>query len=145
MIHPRWVGLGYGQAIMLFLALSYYNTLLAYSLIYVAGSLFHPLPWAEHSASYWNDEVLNSYDGDYDGVGLGPVQWKIAVALLVVWIVVYLSLAFGKDILTKVTWVTVVGPVVMLLILLARALTLDGASDGIEFYRHWKVRRRCFG
>lgn len=133
-IHPRWAGLGFGQAIMLFLCLSYYNLLLAYSMIYVAGSLLDPLPWAGDSGKYWQQDVLNSYGGDYDGQGLGPVQWKLAAALLFVWTVVYLSLAFGKEILAKVTWVTVVGPIVMLVVLLVRAVTLDGAHDGIEFY-----------
>jgi SNF family Na+-dependent transporter len=77
--------------------------------------------------------VLKGYD-DYAGKGLGPVQWKLALALLVVWLIVFASLAFGKKILTKVTWVTVVGPIVMLVVLLLRSVTLEGAGDGIEFY-----------
>lgn len=133
-IQPRWAGLGLAQVIMLFMCLSYYNTLLAYSIIYIGGSLVDPLPWAGDSARYWHEDVLNSYNGEYDGHLLGPVQWKIAVALLLVWAIVCVSIVFGKEMLAKVTWVTVVGPIVMLFVLLARAVTLDGASDGIEFY-----------
>ncbi|CAE8696336.1 unnamed protein product [Polarella glacialis] len=133
MIHPRWDGLGYGQALILLLVMAYYNVLLAYAIIYIAGSLVDPLPWADDSKNYFNVEVLNGYD-DYAGKGLGPVQWKLALALLVVWLIVFASLAFGKKILTKVTWVTVVGPIVMLVVLVLRSVTLDGAGDGIEFY-----------
>lgn len=133
-IHPRWTGLGYGQAFLLFFALSYYNILLAYSVIYTAGSLAEPLPWAQDSEAYWLNTVLNSYGGDYEGRGFGPVQWRLALALLFVWAVVFASLAFGKEILAKVTWVTVVGPCVLLFVVLCRALTLEGAGDGIRFY-----------
>ncbi|CAE8623352.1 unnamed protein product [Polarella glacialis] len=133
MIPPRWDGLAYGQALILLLVMAYYNVLLAYAIIYIAGSLVDPLPWAADSKNYFNAEVLNGYD-DYIDKGLGPVQWKLALALLVVWLIVFASLAFGKKILTKVTWVTVVGPIVMLVVLLIRSVTLDGAADGIKFY-----------
>jgi len=133
-IHPRWKGLAYGQAFMLFMALGYYNILLAYSCIYIIGSLSDPLPWNDDSTSYWNDDVLNNYGGDYSGKDFGPVQWKIAVALLAVWVIVFFAVAFGKRVLSKVTWVTVVGPIVMLFVLLIRAVALDGAADGMKFY-----------
>lgn len=134
MIHPRWTGLGYGQVALLFFALSYYNVLLVYAVVYTAGSLVTPLPWAADSVGYWQNTVLNNFGGDYEGQGLGPVQWRLAVGLLFVWVTVFLSLAFGKEVLAKVTWVTVVGPIVMLAILLSRVLFLEGAGDGIQFY-----------
>mmetsp|Transcript_74076 Transcript_74076/g.205814 ORF Transcript_74076/g.205814 Transcript_74076/m.205814 type:complete len:599 (-) Transcript_74076:37-1833(-) len=134
MIHPRWTGLGAGQGVMLLIVLGYYNVLLAYACVYVIGSLSDPLPWAANSTSYWQNDVLNNYDKNYDGVGFGGVQWNLAIALLVVWLIVFFSVAFGKDVLAKVTWVTVVGPVVMLFVLLIRAVFLDGAADGIKFY-----------
>jgi len=135
-IHSRWAGLGYGQAVLLLFCLSYYNMLLVYSLVYTAGSLQTPLPWAADvgSGSYWTGTVLNNFGGDYDGRGLGALQWKLVLGLLVVWIFVFLSLAFGKEVLAKVTWVTVVGPIVMLAVLLCRVLFLEGAADGIKFY-----------
>jgi SNF family Na+-dependent transporter len=134
MIHPRWAGVGYSQAVMLFFCLGYYNVLLAYAVIYIAGSLFDPLPWAANSARYWKEDVLNSFGGDYEGAGFGGIQWNIALALLVVWVIIFFSVAFGKRILAKVTWVTVLGPIIMLIVLLIRTVTLDGAVDGIQFY-----------
>jgi SNF family Na+-dependent transporter len=47
---------------------------------------------------------------------------------------VFFSVAFGKHVLARITWVTVVLPVVLLTILLARVVMLEGAKDGLEFY-----------
>lgn len=133
-IHLRWLGLAYGQALMLFLILSYYNVLISYACIYIIGSLSTPLPWDEDSSRYFHDHVLNSYGDDYDGRSLGAIQGKIALALLSVWVIVFFSMAFGKHFLAKVTWVTVVGPAALLCVLLLRTTTLDGARDGLVFY-----------
>ena len=146
-IRPRWRSIGYAQALMLFYALAYYNVLIAYAAIYMIGSLVSPLPWSEEavdaaaaaaankSASeyYWSHEVLNEY-GSLEGHGLGPVQPRLAGSLLCVWLVVFVSLVFGKQILAKITWVTVVGPVILLLVLLVQTTRLEGASDGVAYY-----------
>eukprot|EP00929_Paragymnodinium_shiwhaense_P059041 TRINITY_DN29558_c0_g1_i1.p1 TRINITY_DN29558_c0_g1~~TRINITY_DN29558_c0_g1_i1.p1 ORF type:complete len:639 (-),score=145.59 TRINITY_DN29558_c0_g1_i1:322-2238(-) len=134
MIHPRWVGLGWGQAICLFFALSYYNVLLAYSCIYIASSMFSPLLWAEDSTAYWRDSILNAVQEGEDQPGLGAIQWHLVAALFVVWLMVFFALAFGKKILEKVTWVTVVGPIVLLIVLLVRTAFLPGAAEGVAFY-----------
>jgi len=131
MIRPRWVGLGYGQGVMIFLTIAYYNVVLAYSCVYIAGSLSTPVPWTDNTRVYWKDSVLNQQDAD---MGLGSVQWKLVAGLFAVTLICFLSLSFGKRILAKVTWVTVISPVVLLLVLLVRAAQLEGASDGINFY-----------
>ena len=146
-IRPRWRSIGYAQALMLFYALAYYNVLIAYAAIYMMGSLVSPLPWSDEavdpaaaaavnkSASeyYWSHEVLNEYES-LEGRGLGPVQPQLAGSLLCVWLVVFVSLVFGKQILAKITWVTVVGPVFLLLVLLVQTTRLEGASDGVAYY-----------
>lgn len=141
MVHPFWQGLGWAQAFMLFWVLAYYNILLAYSCVYIIGSLSDPFPWAPEteefggtaSATYWSEEVLNSYSS-YDGVGLGPCGWKVTMGTFFVWVMVLLAVIFGKTALSKVTWTTVIGPVVLLLILLIRASLLNGSDEGVEFY-----------
>jgi len=132
-IHPRYIGLAWGEAIMLFCILAYYNVIIAYSAVYAIGSMNDPLPWADNSALYWNSEVLNRYP-DYVNRSLGPVEWKLAVSNLFMWIIVFFSIAFGKHFLNKVTWVTVLAPVIMLFVLIIRTSSLDGSDDGVEFY-----------
>ena len=135
-IRPRWKAVGIAQFIgPTLIVASYYNVLLCYALLYIFASCEEPLPWESQGAqNYWTYSVLNEY-GSTDGKkGLGPVSWKLAGCLIIIYIVVYLSVAYGKETLAKVTWVTVLMPVLLLTILLFKAVTLPGASDGIDFY-----------
>jgi len=143
MIHPIWRGVGWAQAFMLFWVIAYYNVLLGYACIYVIGSLSDPMPWEPEtaqlggsaSATYWNEDVLNRFPAEDQGPnGLGPLSWKTSIALLAVWIIVFFAIAFGKKVLAKVTWVTVVGPVLMLVVLLFRVAFLNASDEGVAFY-----------
>lgn len=132
MIRPRWRSLGWAQVSMVAVLLAYYNVLLAYSCIYIIGSCVSPLPWkSKGSEFYWNNDVLNNFS---EKGPMGDVQWKIAVSLLFVYMLVFFSVGFGKKVLTDITWVTVVGPVCLMIILFCRTVGLPGAEDGIEFY-----------
>jgi len=157
MIRPRWRSLGWGQAIMLFFVISYYNVLLAYTMNYIYYSLQDPLPWTvlpealtnltSPASFFWRSNVLNKYDplGVVDnhttdvkehliGQPLGGVQGNLAGGLFVVWLIVFFALAFGKDVLAKVTYVTVVGPVVLMVIMVFQTTQMEGAGEGIKFY-----------
>jgi len=152
-IHPKWVGLGIAQCVLIFCTLTNYNVLVAYCAVYVANALRAQLPWSPeatfgavatgagegHAGTsaaelFWTHDVLNKYEGSLEGLGLGAMQWHLVVALAVVWVIVFLSLAFGKKVLAQVTWVTVVGPVFLMAFMVTQALQLEGAGDGIAFY-----------
>lgn len=83
---------------------------------------------------FWYTNVLSECTDDADCTGMGVVHWPLAVALLFVWSICFFSIAFGQDVLSKVTWFTVLGPLVLMFVLLIRAVTLDGAIDGIKYY-----------
>ncbi|KAJ9438771.1 Sodium-dependent serotonin transporter [Diplonema papillatum] len=147
-MHPRWIGIAVTGALMVTFISMYYNLLLAYACVYLIGSFYNPLPWTTDalgdtgnmSASeyYWRNTVLNEYPGEQvlanDLDGAGPLQWRLVIGLLCVWIIVYLALFKGIEASAKVSYVTVGLPVVCLLVMLIRAVTLEGAGDGIEFY-----------
>ena len=78
---------------------------------------------------------MNSYDDLNDKpAGPGPIQWKLALALLVFWCITFFSIAFGKNILSNITYVTVIMPVVLLIILVIVSAVQPGAREGIDFY-----------
>ena len=110
-----------------------------YTFPYIIHSLETPLPWIEQGAeSFWYDFVLHNNKGGKDSAeddgSLGPIQWNLALSLIVFWIIAFLSVAFGKEFLAKITYVTVILPIILLVVLVIRTAFLDGAFDGVAFY-----------
>ncbi|XP_038056296.1 sodium- and chloride-dependent glycine transporter 1-like isoform X2 [Patiria miniata] len=87
---------------------------------------------------YWNKIVLDKSEGIDD---LGPVRWQMALCLLLSWVVVFLCICRGVKSSGKVVYFTATFPYVILVCLLIRALTLEGASEGIWYYMNadWKL------
>jgi len=84
---------------------------------------------------YFNLAVLRLQDSE--GIhDLGYPQWQLVICIGVVYCLLYISLFKGVKSSGKVVWITATMPYVVLSILLARGLMLDGASDGIKYYLH---------
>ena len=64
---------------------------------------------------------------------LGGFNYKLIIAVLVAWIVVYIVLAQGIKVSGKVAVVTVLAPYFMLAVLFFRTLGLQGSSIGLKF------------
>uniref|UniRef100_A0A8C4GEP0 Transporter n=1 Tax=Dicentrarchus labrax TaxID=13489 RepID=A0A8C4GEP0_DICLA len=64
----------------------------------------------------------------------GPVVWHLALCLLLSSMLVAAALSKGIKSSGKVVYFTATFPYVVILILLIRGATLEGARDGIEFY-----------
>ncbi|XP_071146630.1 sodium- and chloride-dependent neutral and basic amino acid transporter B(0+)-like [Mytilus edulis] len=88
-----------------------------------------PVPVAQ---LYFDKTVINKADDFYPDTG-NP-QWKLALCLLLSWIVVVLCLVRGIKSSGKVVYFTATFPYVILLILLIRGATLDGAIDGVKYF-----------
>uniref|UniRef100_A0AAZ3S2M1 Solute carrier family 6 member 14 n=2 Tax=Oncorhynchus tshawytscha TaxID=74940 RepID=A0AAZ3S2M1_ONCTS len=64
----------------------------------------------------------------------GPVVWHLALCLLLGWLLIAAALYKGIKSSGKVVYFTTTFPYVVLLILLIRGVTLEGARDGIELH-----------
>lgn len=155
---PALRGLGFCSLFLSTFIAFYYNTLLCYSVIYTISSFMPTLPWTTCDSS-WNNakccittlgqniscahdsespakQYFNNYVLDMsDGIGeVGYISWKLALSLLVCWLLIFASLSKGVASLGKVSYVTAIFPYIMLVALIIRGITLPGAMKGIEYY-----------
>ncbi|XP_077984246.1 sodium- and chloride-dependent glycine transporter 1-like [Glandiceps talaboti] len=64
----------------------------------------------------------------------GSIHWHSALCLLLAWLLVYFCLIRGIKSAGKVVYFTATAPYALILLLLIRGVTLEGAKDGITFY-----------
>ncbi|KAF0035095.1 hypothetical protein F2P81_012853 [Scophthalmus maximus] len=88
-------------------------------------------PVQSPSEQYWDRVVLQRSSGLDE---TGPVVWHLALCLLLSSILVAAALIRGIKSSGKVVYLTATVPYVLILILLIRGTTLEGAMNGIEFY-----------
>nr|XP_020448617.1 sodium- and chloride-dependent neutral and basic amino acid transporter B(0+) [Monopterus albus]XP_020448618.1 sodium- and chloride-dependent neutral and basic amino acid transporter B(0+) [Monopterus albus] len=97
----------------------------------------------ENSTCPSSDKITSPSEQYWDRVALqrssnleetGQVVWHLALCLLLSSILVAASLIRGIKSSGKVVYFTATFPYVVILILLIRGVTLEGARDGIEFY-----------
>lgn len=92
-------------------------------------------------------EATNFFTNDITGLatvdGFSPTRliWQNVLALLFVWLFIFLCLAFGIKWTGRIAYFTVGLPIAMLIVILIRGATLDGAGDGIKQYiGEWDVK-----
>ncbi|XP_043925499.1 sodium-dependent proline transporter [Protopterus annectens] len=82
---------------------------------------------------YWSRYVLHIQGSS--GIGdPGSIRWNLCLCLLLAWIIVYLCILKGVKSSGKVVYFTATFPYIILVMLLIRGVTLEGAWKGIKFY-----------
>jgi SNF family Na+-dependent transporter len=77
-------------------------------------------------------EVIKQRDDISDGIG--APDWQLCLWLLLAWVVVYLVIIKGVKSSGKVSYFLAMFPYTVLIALLIRAITLEGAWNGIKFF-----------
>ncbi|UJR10462.1 hypothetical protein I4U23_014666 [Adineta vaga] len=160
-IFPPLKGIGYSMLIINLYVLSYYNTIIAWSVHYCLASFRAILPWTfchnewnthlcyslhdkrslnvTHNASYSSTDeyferrMLKSHLSS--GIdNLGSLQWELVGCSIIVFLLIYLSIFKGVKTAGKAIWFTALVPYAVLIILLLRSLTLDGIFEGLKYY-----------
>lgn len=130
----EWIG---WWAVLVGLGISiYYCTILAWSWVYlvdsVRGLFGGTLPWPKNgSGKYFTDVVLKD-TGDVEK--FGSLVWPVVIGLAATWYLVYLSIVKGVLRVGKIVMVTVPLPLVLLVLLVLRGLTLPNAMSGLAYY-----------
>jgi len=126
----------------------YYSTILAWSWAYLWHSLTQA--WGDHPEAFFFDTVLHR------SAGPGQIGWPVGplvIGMVLTWLTIYLILRKGVRSVSKVVMVTVPLPMLLLVILLIRGLTLPGAIDGIRYYltpdfgmlMDWRIWLKAYG
>lgn len=99
----------------------------------ITNALTQSCPTGSESPAkqYFNNFVLDISD---DIGNVGYINWKIAVGLLICWLLIFLALSQGVQSLGKVSYITAIFPYIMITALIIRGATLPGAIKGIEYY-----------
>ena len=119
-----WWAAGLSAAIVI-----YYSTILAWSWVYLWHSF--GLNWGDQPEQFFVNNVLHRSSGPGE---IGRPVLALVVGMVLTWLTIYLILRKGVRSVSKVVMVTVPVPIVLLVVLLVRGLTLPGAMDGIRYY-----------
>ncbi|KAI9549873.1 hypothetical protein GHT06_007259 [Daphnia sinensis] len=161
---PIMKGVGFATMVVVVLIDIYYTIIIAWTLFYLIASFtaLPSLPWAgcdnawntpncyvptdvanltygisltNSSVSaveeFWTERVLGITDGIDN---LSSVRWELFGTLVLAWILVYFIIWKGLNESGYIVWFTALFPYVILLVLLVRAVTLEGAEIGLLYY-----------
>lgn len=106
----------------------YYNVIMAYIFNYLYFSF--GVAWKNVPNSFFFNKFLQISSGPGE---LGAIRWSIVLGLAITWIWIYFILRKGTSSVGKTVAWTVPLPVILLILLGIRGITLDGAAQGLNF------------
>ncbi len=127
--HKGFAWVGWLAVIVGFFIVTYYSVIMSWAANYLVHSF--NLAWGNDPKTFFYTNVLNLSEGILD---FGSIRIWLLVGLVVCWIWIILSIWKGAKTVSKVVYVTVLLPWLILLILVIGGLTLDGAGEGIKYY-----------
>lgn len=161
---PLLKGVGYSTMTIVFLLDVYYCIIIAWTILYFISIFLKlpSLPWAT-CGNWWNTKSCYEFSDNSTtrnitvstsslqspveeffekkvlriskGIDqLDGVQWELLGCLFLGWLIIYLIIRKGLHQSGKIVWFTALCPYVILITLLVKAVTLEGASVGLLHY-----------
>ncbi|MBO8127172.1 MAG: sodium-dependent transporter [Firmicutes bacterium] len=120
---------GWWATLVAFVIITYYGVIMAWAIRFVFSSL--TLAWGSDPEGYFFGQVLHLTDSP--GI-LGGIQWPLFFAYLAGWLAMYYIVKSGVKGVGKVVMITMPLPVILLIIMIIRGVTLPGAMEGLNFF-----------
>jgi NSS family neurotransmitter:Na+ symporter len=125
----KWEWLGWWQAFVSFIISIYYAVVIAWALNYTLLSI--NLGWGEDTKAFFFNEFLQLSSSPMEW---GSIVWPVFVAAVVIWLITWLVLFSGvKRGIEFANKIFMPLLFILLLIMLGRALTLEGAFEGLQW------------
>jgi NSS family neurotransmitter:Na+ symporter len=132
---------GWWGIILGFVIVTFYPVILAYCFSFIGFSIEGilnggELPWAGQGIEGVEKAktFFDNYLGYTEGFTLGAIQTNVLWMLILAWFLMYLCIFRGVNIVSKIVWLTVPLPWLMLLILTVNGLLLPGSIKGLAYY-----------
>ncbi|MCL4170748.1 UNVERIFIED_CONTAM: hypothetical protein GTU68_048274, partial [Idotea baltica] len=154
-INKRIYGIGLCSVYASLVIACYYMVIISWSVYYFFAS-FIELYWAEGS-DYANDckQTEGDNKGDYKSSAenyfykeviklvredcsykqpgtIEEIAWLVVVCVVFCWVLTFFATRTGTKSMSKIVYLTVPLPVILILIMLVRVIFLDGAGEGIK-------------
>ena len=145
-IHRRMRGTGMAIILNGYYVVIYYIAIIAWIMRYFQGSFQNPLPWTEDSEAFFEETVLSrvpptepvfSDTGsliEYATIPSTAMVGHIVGWVAFSWFVVWLCMFKGVGLTGRVVYFTIGIPIVTVIILMGRSLSLDNATAGVRLY-----------
>ncbi len=128
-IIKRWEWLGWWQVFIAFVISVYYVAVISWALNYMI--LSPNQGWGDSTREFFFQEFLHLTSNPFEFGGMvWPVFAGAVVIWLVTWLVLYSGVKKGIEVANKIFMPVLF---VLLLVMLFRAVTLDGAVEGIQW------------
>ena len=132
-VSRRWEALGWWQAAISFVIATYYVVIIAWCLSFIYYSLGQDS--GDDTGAFFIGDYLATSDGAAPSGfwDIGGLQWKVVLPLAIAWLLIgflmHRGVSRGIEMASRVLMPTLV---VMLIIIVIRAVTLDGAEVGLD-------------
>jgi len=150
-IHPRLGGIGITSIWSGYAIQAYYVVIICWAMVYLGMSFVSPLKWSAEGQGevsvgcstqspqyiFLYKDVIQSVDSEcreYTTADDSFIVVPTLIALIVQYILIFLITMKGTKSAGFIVYLTVPMPVILILIMLIRGATLEGAGDGIIWY-----------
>jgi NSS family neurotransmitter:Na+ symporter len=132
-ISQKWEWLGWWMAAISFVICTYYIVILGWCLSFIYYSFGQQ--WGGDTGAFFIGEYLATSDGAaptgfWD---IGGIQFKVLIPMAIAWVLVYVlmqrGVSKGIEMASRILLPTLI---VMLILIVIRAITLDGATEGLN-------------
>ena len=133
-IRPTFNWVGWWSVVAGFVIIAYYTVIMAWCLQYLIYSLTPGMmgKWFDGAKSFFFDEHLRMNTDILPSPG--GMNWPVVVGLVVCWFAIFMLIHKGIKRVSKVVLITVPLPIILVVILFIRGITLEGAATGLKYY-----------